>query len=144
MYISDFHVCISVASLIAGDIQRKPVHGCAHFIKHLFNVCLTEGPLGSRVWWWWGAAEEQAGGRGLFSHQHGWHNESDKAEGPNCTLLVFSDVGLFLFHSLSPFEDLVTFERNSPFPFFFLIPFSLGLFLFIFFGVLKIELCLAQ
>lgn len=77
-----------------------------------------------------GAAEKQAGGRGLFSHQHGWHNESDKAEGPNCTLLVFSDVGLSLFHSLGPFEELVIFERSSSTLLFFLIPFSLGLFFF--------------
>lgn len=71
--------------------------------------------------WWAGPFQPSARG----------HNESDEAEGPNCTLLVFSDVGLFRFPSLSLFEDLVTFERNSSIPFFFLIPFSLGLFLFL-------------
>lgn len=80
-----------------------------------------------------GAAEERAGRRGLFSHQHGQHNESDGAEGPNCTLLLFSDVGLFLFGSLNPFEDLVTFERNRSIPVVFFILFSLGLCCFFFF-----------
>lgn len=87
-----------------------------------------------------GDAREQAGGRGLCSHHHGQHNESDKAEGPNCTLLVCSDVGLFLSCSLSVFEDLVAFERNSSILFFFL----LGVVDFFFCAILKIELCLAQ
>lgn len=57
--------------------------------------------------------------------------------------LFFCAVGLFLFRSLSPFEDLVTFLRNSSTSFFFLISFLPGV-VFLFVVVLKIELCLAQ
>lgn len=34
------------------------MHGCVHVIKHVLNVCVTEGPPGSWVWW--------AGGGGLL------------------------------------------------------------------------------
>lgn len=45
------------------------MHGCVHVIKHVLNVCVTEGPPGSWVWWaGGGVAKERAGGRELFSH----------------------------------------------------------------------------